>query len=286
MGLVVANLALFLTFSRLDERREQRLAERGLLALLYFQDHPYLTPKSPLDELVQRDPAVEASNLADVRGLSVRALGSRVASGGAIVRQQQAELDAKVGALVQVTEQWQASSFGYVPTVHHWWAMLTYQFVHRSWVHLLGNLCFLWLVGIRLEKTWGRGLFALFYLASGVVAASAHQVLAWHSAVPLVGASGAIAGLLGAFALQQARASTHLDPSRSLPWQLGRTAVTLVIVAWFAFEFTQAFISPWREGGVSHFAHVGGFAFGLAGAWFIRTHGLARQIDVSAKRCA
>jgi membrane associated rhomboid family serine protease len=270
----LANLVLFAICNHWDQVREQRMAERGVMALVYFHQHSYLALKPPLDEFVSRNDDAEgrvkaADPTLAVVGSFVATIGrSPAPSDSSLVRRQQAELDAKVGAFAEVADQWQGSNLGYVPRARLCWTLLSYQFMHASWWHLLGNLCFLWLVGSRLERSWGHVVFAAFYLASGVAAAGAHHLLAASSLVPLVGASGSIAGLLGAYVLQQVNATERLV--RAPRWSFQQLRAPLLLVGWFALELIQAIVSLHRHGGVAHFAHVGGFAFGLAGAWLLR----------------
>jgi len=280
--LLAMNLALFMLFNHRDADREQRLAERGVVALVYFEQHPYLTLKSPLSDFLEPSRTLASSlsapaaNLADFS--SFAGLPAQVVSpsDNVIVRRQQAELDAKVGAFAEIADQWQASSLGYVPQTHAWWSSITYQFTHGSWWHLMGNIWFLWLVGRRLERAWGRTLLAMFYVTAGVAAAVAHQLAAWQSVVPLVGASGAIAGLLGAFALHEVGA---IRVNSRLP--ISRMLVPLLLMAWFAFELVQASFFPRREGSTSHFAHVGGFTFGFFCAWLLTLQHHTRQRQYS-----
>jgi membrane associated rhomboid family serine protease len=281
IALLAANLASFTFFSRVDEVREQRLAQRGLTALVYFQQHPYLALKAPLSEFVERNPSSHAGQtaipgLAEIGQLATRDVNRPVPVDRVLIRQQQAELDGKVSAFARVADEWNATSFGYVPCAGNFPALITYQFMHGSWTHLLGNLFFLWLIGSQLERAWGRTLLGVFYVAAGVAAAGTHQLLAWQSAVPLIGASGAIAGLLGAFTLWHAKAGLLLTLSRSLGWKAWRCRGPLLVLIWFALELTQALVLPRREGTAAHFAHVGGFVFGLLCAWVVRSIRLGR----------
>lgn len=276
IGLIVVNLLSFLLFSHMDRAREQRLALRGLAALVYFQQHPYLALKAPLDEFIERpagvkEPAPTPSS-ADVGSHATRSTKANVDH--ALIGQQQAELDGKVSAFAQVAAELNTASLGYVPRARNGWALITYQFMHGSWLHLLGNLCFLWLLGAKLERNWGRTCFAGFYLTSGIAAATAHQLLASHSAVPLIGASGAIAGLLGAFTLRWVYTGVHLSIPHSLHWRAWRLRAPLLVLAWFGLELAQVILLPQREGSSAHFAHVGGFAFGFVIAWVLRRGGL------------
>ena len=150
-----------------------------------------------------------------------------------------------------------------------WFAgVLTSMFLHASWVHILGNMLFLWIFGNNVEDVMGRLRFLVFYLASGFAAALAQAYVTLHwsgtaaASIPNVGASGAIAGVLGAYLilLPHARVLTLL--LGFIPWRL---SAGFFLVAWFVFQLWQGDFSlthPGQSGGVAFAAHVGGFLFG------------------------
>jgi membrane associated rhomboid family serine protease len=150
-----------------------------------------------------------------------------------------------------------------------WFAgVLTSMFMHASWVHILGNMLFLWIFGNNVEDVMGRLRFLVFYLASGFAAALAQTYVTLHwsgtaaASIPNVGASGAIAGVLGAYLvlLPHARVLTLLFGF--IPWRL---SAGFFLVAWFVFQLWQGDFSlthPEQGGGVAFAAHVGGFIFG------------------------
>ena len=146
-------------------------------------------------------------------------------------------------------------------------SLLVATFLHAGLLHLLGNLLFLWVFGNNVEDRLGHVLFALFYLAGGVVASLAHVVVNPSSTVPLVGASGAIAAVMGAYLVwfPNARVRTlvfiFVMDLRAV-WVLG---------IWFLFQF---FTDP--NDGVAWMAHVGGFLFGMAVALVVRAAGGGR----------
>ena len=139
----------------------------------------------------------------------------------------------------------------------------TSMFLHGGLLHLLGNMVFLWIFGNNVEDATGHLRFLVFYLACGAVAAFAHIVTHPASNVPMVGASGAISGVLGAYFLlfPFARIVTLVI--------LGFFAQTIQIPAffflgfWFLMQFLSAAVSGGAGGGVAFFAHIGGFVAGL-----------------------
>jgi membrane associated rhomboid family serine protease len=148
-------------------------------------------------------------------------------------------------------------------------------FMHAGWLHIIGNMLYLWIFGDNVEDRLGRGLFLLFYLAGGVLAALAQVAFAPGSQVPILGASGAIAAVLGAYLVL-------------FPHQRVRNLVIIfffirtvelpaivVLGLWFILQILSGItaITTTASGGTAWFAHIGGFVFGLlVGA-------LARQLD-------
>ena len=144
----------------------------------------------------------------------------------------------------------------------------TGMFLHASWLHILGNMLFLWIFGNNVEDVLGRLRFLAFYLASGLVAALAQTWVTLHyggvhaASIPNVGASGAIAGVLGAYfvLLPRARVVTLLFGFLPVP-----ISAFVFLGLWFVFELWQGGFSlthPQAGGGVAFAAHVGGFLFG------------------------
>ena len=146
---------------------------------------------------------------------------------------------------------------------------LSGMFLHASWVHVLGNMLFLWIFGNNVEDVMGRVRFLVFYLAAGYAAALAQAWVTLHfsgvdaASVPTVGASGAIAGVLGAYfvLLPHARVVTLLFGFLPVP-----ISAMFFLGFWFLFQLWQGGFSltqPDAGGGVAFAAHVGGFLFGV-----------------------
>jgi len=138
------------------------------------------------------------------------------------------------------------------------WTVLTAMFMHGGWLHIIGNMWFLWIFGDNVEDAMGRFRFLLFYLLCGLAAALAQVLVTPFSRQPMVGASGAIAGVLGAYLLLYPRARV-----RCL-WIFVVFVTFVNIPAWalLGFWFVSQFFVP-LESGVAWMAHVGGFVAGL-----------------------
>jgi rhomboid family protein len=153
---------------------------------------------------------------------------------------------------------------------HHWITILTAMFLHGSWLHIIGNMVFLWAFGPEIEDAMNPLRFLVFYLVGGLVAMLAQVVASPHSTVPNLGASGAIAAVMGAFLVTYPR-----DRMRSLLIIFIFVRVTLIpaallIVVWFLIQLLNAgAVANVQTGGVAYLAHVGGFIFGAVTARFL-----------------
>ena len=142
--------------------------------------------------------------------------------------------------------------------------LLTSMFLHGGWLHLVGNMWYLWIFGDNVEDRLGRGRFILFYVAAGIVAALLHYALNPASRLPTVGASGAIAGVLGGYLVTFPRARVITLVPLFPFFQVMALPAVVVLGLWFVIQFFSGFISMgFGGGGVAWWAHVGGFVFGL-----------------------
>jgi membrane associated rhomboid family serine protease len=169
-------------------------------------------------------------------------------------------------ALQRFVEQW-----GIVPDNLHLFSLLTSMFLHGGWLHVLGNMLFLWVFGRNLEDLIGSGRFALFYILCGLAAGVIHVITNPYSRVPTIGASGAIAGVMGAYLIKFPRARiVTLVPIFVFVTTM-EIPSALLLLYWFAIQFFSGIGSlaeaDYTGGGIAWFAHVGGF---LAGMLFIR----------------
>jgi membrane associated rhomboid family serine protease len=143
----------------------------------------------------------------------------------------------------------------------HWYTPLTSMFLHGGWFHLIGNMWFLWLFGNNVEDSMGRGRYLGFYLLCGVAAAAAQTFVSPASIVPMVGASGAISGVMGAYVVLYPRVRVHMLVILFV--FITRIAVPayLMLGYWFLLQLFGGSMAQ-GEGGVAFWAHVGGFVAG------------------------
>ncbi|MDA0746688.1 MAG: rhomboid family intramembrane serine protease [bacterium] len=141
--------------------------------------------------------------------------------------------------------------------------LITSMFMHGGWMHLGGNMLYLWIFGKNVEDALGRFRFLLFYLFCGVVATLAHVVSDPGSTVPLVGASGAIAGILGAYLAAFPGTRVHVLVFLFIFIQVIRIPAVLVLGVWFVIQlFSASAEAAGTGGGVAWYAHIAGFVVG------------------------
>jgi len=153
---------------------------------------------------------------------------------------------------------------------HAWITLFTSMFMHASWMHIIGNMVFLWAFGPEIEDAMGSFRYLLFYLTGGLVAMLAQVLSSPFSRVPSLGASGAIAAVMGAFIITYPR-----DRIRTLLIIIIFIRVTyipavLLIGFWFLTQLLNfGLVANVQTGGVAYLAHIGGFLFGVVVARFI-----------------
>ena len=162
--------------------------------------------------------------------------------------------------------------------------IFTSMFMHGGWMHLIGNMLFLWIFGDNMEDAFGHLGFAVFYLVCGVLAGLAHVMVDPSSQVPLVGASGAIAGVLGGYLLLFPKARVDILFIFIVFFRVFSLPAWIVLAVWLAIQVFSGATTDISGGGVAYWAHAGGFIAGIvlslpywwrqgAAAFWDRTHG-------------
>jgi membrane associated rhomboid family serine protease len=141
--------------------------------------------------------------------------------------------------------------------------ILTSMFLHGGWMHLAGNMLFLWIYGDNLEEEMGHVGFLIFYLAAGAAAGLAQALPDPASPIPMVGASGAIAGVMGGYLLLFPRAKVDVLFIFVIFFRIFAIPAWIVLGIWLAIQIGSGVAIPGDQGGVAYWAHVGGFVAGL-----------------------
>jgi membrane associated rhomboid family serine protease len=159
------------------------------------------------------------------------------------------------------------AQYGIVPDRLQYADIVTSMFLHGGWLHLIGNMWFLWIFGDNIEDILGHGKFLLFYLLCGLGAAIVHIAVAPYSRVPTVGASGAIAGVMGAYMMKFPHSKVLTLVPIFVFFTTMELPAILILAYWFVIQLFSGFgsvgYSNISRGGTAWFAHIGGFIFGI-----------------------
>lgn len=164
---------------------------------------------------------------------------------------------------------------------HHWITLLTAMFLHGSWSHIIGNMVFLWAFAPEIEDAMGPWRFGAFYLLGGLAASLAQVAASPGSTVPNLGASGAIAAVMGAFLVTYPRDRIRTALIIFVFVRITFIPAALLIGLWFVTQLLSVgAVATTETGGVAYVAHVGGLVFGaVTGRWFENPRRLAAQRD-------
>ena len=142
-------------------------------------------------------------------------------------------------------------------------SFLTFMFLHGGFLHLLGNVWFLYIFGDNVEDRLGHFRYLVFYLLCGLASGISHLVINWYSMIPTIGASGAIAGVMGAYFILYPRAKILTLVPIFIFFQFIELPAFLFLGVWFLFQFLSAAGASAQAGGIAWWAHIGGFVFGV-----------------------
>ncbi len=159
------------------------------------------------------------------------------------------------------------ATFALIPSSFAWVNVLTSMFMHGGWMHVLGNMWFLWIFGDNIEDILGHGKFVAFYLLCGGLAALAQVAISPESRVPMVGASGAIAGVMGAYMVKFPHSRIETIVFVFLFITRIDVPAFVMLIYWFATQLFSGVGSigytQLNQGGTAFFAHIGGFVAGI-----------------------
>ena len=144
-----------------------------------------------------------------------------------------------------------------------WLTIFSSMFLHSNWMHLIGNMIYLWIFGDNIEQAMGHGRYLLFYLLCGFVAAMAQALPDISSQIPMIGASGAIAGALGAYLLLYPRANVIVWVPLGIIMLTQRVPAAFVLGFYFLMQLYSSMATDTSQGGIAFGAHIGGFIAGM-----------------------
>ena len=250
------------------DKREKDLEDAAREFLGYYVEHPYLElDPETLNLIFGERLAEQVKEQLDI----IREEASREIH---LFREtQQEELNQLAENLKNIINNIPYRKYGFIPAKQSLLGLLTYMFIHGGWLHLLGNLLFLFLTGPFIEDVWGRPFYTAFYLIMGIGSALMYAQRYPDLTIPLIGASGAIAGVMGAFLIRYWKTKIEFF-FIFLPFFFIRgtfkAPAWMMLPLWFALELFNGWaidrIYPQGGGGVAHWAHVWGFVFGVVAA--------------------
>jgi membrane associated rhomboid family serine protease/DNA-binding SARP family transcriptional activator len=291
IALVILNLGIFLaTKGQIENESPQRTEVRAHIILL-AATHPELTMPPSAEELVSdfkkkdldtwRQAQSQTREMADAWDVKMRMMEDETAL--------QQEMDSLADQWGTLEKSAFVTQYAFVPSHPTGMSYVTANFLHAGWLHLIGNMWFLWLAGAILEDTWGRIIFPIFYLVAGAAALQFHAWSNPGSLTPTLGASGAVAALMGAFLVRfpttkievavilGLRSITNLALGKGIRF---KAAAFWLLPMWLLMEiFSGALFGAYS--GVAHWAHVGGFVFGAVVALGLRYSGLEHQANAA-----
>ena len=277
-ALIGLNIAIFLFTHWKIEAEQPKRSEVRMHLVILAATHPELKATPAATEFIERVKK-ESGPYWDRIGSSSRSLQD---SWDAQLRLQDdpAILQSQMDTLCQQFEESQQSAildnYGFVPAHPRPASYLTANFLHAGWLHLIGNLWFLWLSGFILEDNWGRLIYSVFYIVAGAASLLFYAWCSPGSYIPLVGASGAVAALMGAFLVRFPKMKIEMAFVTLFYRYKFKAAAYWLLPLWLAMEFFYG-AALGQGSSVAHWAHVGGFLFGMLGAFVIQKSGLEQK---------
>lgn len=294
IAIVLLNIFVFLgTHWQMDKESPELTTVRSHLIIL-AASHPELTVPSSfevdLNNFKRDNPGLWNEAQSPFRGVAdAWDARMRLVDDTAVLQQEMDSLAAQLASLRQASL---STQYGFVPAHPNALSYITANFLHAGWLHLIFNMWFLWLAGAILEDTWGRVIYPIFYVLAGAAALQFYGLFNPGSSVPLIGASGAVAALMGAFLYRfpntKIEMAVILGPRSLANLAIGKgirfkAASYWLLPLWVLTEIFYAAVFG-RASHVAHWAHVGGFLFGVVFALGLRYSGLEGRADQSIEK--
>jgi len=281
-GIIALNIVVFLGTHWTMDREAPELGETKIHIILLAAMHPDLKIEGKAEDLITtvqvRNPDLwkeakdQNRDVHDAWDARMRMQADEHPEA------MQEEMDTLSKRYEELDSTALVSKYAFVPAHQTALSLITANFLHGGWLHLIGNMWFLWLAGAVLEDTWGRLIYPAFYMIAGVLALQVHAMASPGSLIPTIGASGAIAGLMGAFLVRFP--TTKIEMGWLLMYRFYRfkMAAYWLLPLWLLTEIFSGTISG-QASGVAHWAHIGGFVFGAMIAFGVRKSGLEQIAD-------
>jgi membrane associated rhomboid family serine protease len=282
IGLIALNVVIFLGTHWTMDKEGPELGEVKVHILILAATHPEVHIEGKAQEFVTtvqtKNPDLwkEAQNqnrdLHDAWDARIRMAADEHPE------MMQEEMDSLSTRYAELDSTSIVSKYAFIPAHPTAMSYLTANFLHGGWLHLIGNMWFLWLAGGILEDTWGRIVYPAFYLIAGILALYVHALANAGSLIPTVGASGAIAGLMGAFLVRFPTVKIEMGWLMLYRFYRFKAAAYWLLPLWLAMEVFYGSLFG-QASAVAHWAHIGGFVFGGLIAMGVRASGLEQMAE-------
>jgi len=281
IAIIALNVVVFLfTHSKMEaEQHEAGEVQFHILALsARYPDLPLTPEATDMVESFKRERPRAYATLASPNRRPFDTWDADLLSGiwtDTNLQVQLATLTTRLDQLHHDSLAWNYAFHPYHPSAISY---ISANFLHGGWLHLIFNMWFLWLAGTVLEDAWGRIVYPIFYLVCGMLALAFHAGIFRGSFMPVVGASGAIAGLMGGFLARFPK--TKIKLAWLFLFRIYKFSVPAYIILplWLVIQVFWGAMSG-ADGGVAYWAHVGGFAFGAVIAVLLRATGIEQSMD-------
>jgi membrane associated rhomboid family serine protease len=285
LALIAINSLVFLLTHFTIEEQSRAGVEVKAHILILAAMHPDLTVPENARELVnkfhQQNP-VAWQSIKDLKAPVYDAWDARIRMMDSFLNLQE-EMDSLGRQYSEASAASILDQYAFIPGHPSVTSYITASFLHGGWLHLIGNMWFLWLAGFVLEDTWGRTLYTGFYLIAGAAAMQVHAWMNPGSITPTLGASGAVAALMGGFLVRFPKMRIEMR------WILGIRSLLrggyqfwapawALLPLWLLMEVFYGSLSG-QAGGVAHWAHVGGFVFGAIVALLLQVSGVEKKAN-------
>jgi membrane associated rhomboid family serine protease len=278
--IIALNVVIFLGTHATIDGQEPELGQAKVHLILLSAAHPELKIPEPAQTFVSsiqnKNPALwrEAKNpsrsVFDTWDAKIRMQDDSYAL--------QQEMDSLGDDYAKLSKISILGKYAFIPAHQTLVGLICANFLHGGWLHLIGNMWFLWLAGAVLEDTWGRVIYPAFYMIAGILAFQVHAMVNVGSFTPTIGASGAIAGLMGAFLVRFPTTKIEMGYLLLFRFYKFKMAAYWLLPLWLLTEILYGSVSG-QSSGVAHWAHVGGFAFGALIALAMQKSGLEQMAE-------
>ena len=280
-ALIALNVLIFFgTHWKIEEQEPERIEVR-MHVLVLAATHPELNMPDDVEKFVNE--VKRRAPVAAWQKLSSRKRKQEDAWDGQIrdvenAQELQAEMDTLAQKFTELQNKSILENYAFVPAHPRPISYLTSMFLHIGWLHLIGNMWFLWLAGFILEDRWGRVIYPIFYLLAGIAASLVHTISDPSSIVPALGASGAVAALMGGFLARFPKLKIHMLWYMLIFRVRFKAPAYWLLPLWLLMEVFYGSLFG-QASGVAHWAHVGGFVFGAVAALVIGRTGLEHEAN-------